>query len=109
MSELEPWLAGPRPTDSPGRHIPIATRRLVLARDNHTCRYCGAPATDLDHVWPWALYGTHDPTNLVAACELCNSMAGIKHFTEFVRKRLYILSERVKRELRLAREAASGT
>ena len=105
----EPWLYGPRPTDSPGRYIPIAIRRAVLARDGYLCRYCGEPATDIDHVWPWALYGSHDLTNLVASCELCNSIAGIKPFSEFVRKRLYILDERLKRELRLAREATSGT
>ena len=49
----------------------------VLRRDNHTCRYCGASAPDttltVDHVTPVALGGSHDPSNLVAACKDCNA------------------------------------
>ncbi|WP_331772923.1 HNH endonuclease (plasmid) [Embleya sp. NBC_00888] len=51
-------------------------RYEILRRDDHTCRYCGvkAPAVKLvvDHVVPQALGGTHEPSNLVAACEECN-------------------------------------
>lgn len=53
------------------------TRYEVLRRDNYACRYCGAsaPATPLtvDHVVPAALGGSDDPSNLVAACDACNS------------------------------------
>jgi len=53
------------------------TRYEVLRRDNHTCRYCGGKAPDVeltvDHVNPVALGGTDDPTNLVAACKDCNA------------------------------------
>lgn len=49
----------------------------VLRRDNHQCRYCGAAAPDVplvvDHVVPVALGGSDDPTNLVTACQDCNS------------------------------------
>ena len=49
----------------------------VFRRDNHTCRYCGATAPDVkltvDHVTPQVLGGTDDPTNLVTACQDCNS------------------------------------
>lgn len=49
----------------------------ILRRDNHTCRYCGASAPDVplrvDHVTPEALGGRTDPSNLVTACEPCNS------------------------------------
>lgn len=52
-------------------------RYEILRRDNHTCRYCGRTAPDVplrvDHVVPVALGGTDDPTNLVTACEPCNS------------------------------------
>lgn len=52
-------------------------RYEVLRRDNHTCRYCGGSAPDVkltvDHVVPQALGGSDDPTNLVTACEPCNS------------------------------------
>lgn len=49
----------------------------VLRRDNHTCRYCGTTAADtelhVDHVLPVALGGKDEPTNLVTACEPCNT------------------------------------
>lgn len=52
-------------------------RYEVLRRDNHACRYCGATAPDaplrVDHVTPVALGGSDAPTNLVTACEPCNS------------------------------------
>jgi hypothetical protein len=49
----------------------------IFRRDSHTCRYCGAtaPGTPLrvDHIVPVALGGTDHPSNLVTACEPCNS------------------------------------
>jgi hypothetical protein len=49
----------------------------ILRRDNHCCRYCGAKGPDVplrvDHVVPVALGGSDDPSNLVTACEPCNS------------------------------------
>jgi hypothetical protein len=52
-------------------------RYEVLRRDNHACRYCGASAPEakltVDHVVPVTLGGTDDPSNLVTACEPCNS------------------------------------
>lgn len=56
------------------------TRFEILRRDEHTCRYCGATAPDVilevDHVIPVALGGSDDPSNLVAACEDCNTGKG---------------------------------
>ena len=52
-------------------------RYEVLRRDNHTCRYCGASAPDVelhvDHVVPSSLGGPDEPSNLVASCEACNA------------------------------------
>lgn len=52
-------------------------RYEILRRDANTCRYCGAKAPDVplrvDHVTPVALGGSDHPTNLVTACEPCNS------------------------------------
>lgn len=52
-------------------------RYEVLRRDNFQCRYCGAAAPDakltVDHVTPTALGGSDDASNLVAACDPCNS------------------------------------
>lgn len=60
--------------------ISRSLRFEILRRDNHTCRYCGAKAPDVelqvDHVLPVALGGTNDPTNLTTACRDCNSGKG---------------------------------
>lgn len=52
-------------------------RYEILRRDDHTCRYCGARAPEVvltvDHVIPSALGGSDDPSNLVTACQPCNS------------------------------------
>lgn len=51
-------------------------RAEVLERDGRTCRYCGAPATEVDHKHPEALGGTDALANLLAACQLCNRVKG---------------------------------
>lgn len=49
----------------------------ILRRDGHACRYCGRTAPEVkltvDHVTPVALGGSDDPSNLVTACEPCNT------------------------------------
>lgn len=52
------------------------TRRAVLARDAHTCAYCAAPATTVDHVHPRAKGGRDSWDNVVAACASCNNRKG---------------------------------
>jgi 5-methylcytosine-specific restriction endonuclease McrA len=37
------------------------------------CAYCGAPATEIDHVIPISLGGTGERDNLVPACRRCNA------------------------------------
>lgn len=53
-------------------------RRIVLGRDDHTCEYCGAKATHVDHVYPVSRGGSNDLDNLVAACAPCNMSKGAK-------------------------------
>jgi hypothetical protein len=52
-------------------------RYEILRRDGFKCRYCGtvAAATELrvDHVIPDSLGGLSEPSNLVTACDPCNS------------------------------------
>lgn len=64
------------PADGPNR-ISKRLRYEVLNRDDHTCRYCGGRAPEVqltvDHVVPAALGGSNDPSNLVAACKGCNA------------------------------------
>jgi len=51
-------------------------RPKVLARDGHRCRYCGAHATEVDHITPVAHGGTSNLDNLAAACQPCNRSKG---------------------------------
>lgn len=52
-------------------------RFAILRRDRYTCHYCGArpPRVRLviDHVVPRNHGGTNDQSNLVTACDACNS------------------------------------
>ena len=50
-----------------------ANRRLVLESSNYICHYCGAHANTADHLQPVSKGGSHDLSNLVAACKTCNS------------------------------------
>lgn len=62
------------PTDKPSRHIPIAVRAEVFARDGEMCVYCGCAQGPfhLDHVMPLSRGGASDADNLVVACKTCN-------------------------------------
>ncbi len=92
---MSSWDTGPRlPTES--RYIPVSIRNFVMTRDEYICQYCGRTATDCDHVYPFANGGTNHPTNLVASCGTCNSIAGLRIFTEFMKKKMYILTRRTE-------------
>ena len=53
-------------------------RKLVLARDHHTCHYCQAHANSVDHIIAPSIAPERafDLDNLVAACTPCNSARG---------------------------------
>ena len=51
---------------------PPVTRRSVLRRDGGLCVYCSAPADTIDHVIPRSRGGTHEWSNVVAACKRDN-------------------------------------
>jgi 5-methylcytosine-specific restriction protein A len=72
---IKPWSRS-RPRRMPGGNG-WAWQRLrvrILLRDGYTCRYCGQPATVVDHVVGLARGGSDDPANLVASCKLCNEL-----------------------------------
>lgn len=53
-------------------------RFQIFRRDNFACRYCGRTADagavlEVDHIKPRAEGGEDHPTNLITACENCNS------------------------------------
>lgn len=49
-------------------------RSFIFNRSNSKCVYCGAKATEIDHVIPRANGGTNSVYNLVASCRICNQM-----------------------------------
>ena len=53
-------------------------RLIVLTRDAYICRWCGAPATTVDHIAPRIHHGGDDLGNLVAACGPCNYSRGAR-------------------------------
>jgi 5-methylcytosine-specific restriction endonuclease McrA len=63
------------------RQMPLPlTRRTVLARDQHTCQYCGTQpgksSLTVDHVIPRSKGGLTVWENVVAACAACNQRKG---------------------------------
>lgn len=51
----------------------VWSKRNVLARDKHTCQYCGDKADTIDHVHPRSKGGGNTWENTVAACKPCNT------------------------------------
>ncbi len=55
----------------------MMTRQNIFRRDNFTCVYCGVKENlTLDHVMPRSRGGKSSWTNLVTACQGCNSKKG---------------------------------
>ena len=55
-----------------------ALRLRILARDGHTCAYCGQAADTVDHILPVRKHPDQamNPENLISACRACNSKKG---------------------------------
>ncbi|PJO25141.1 hypothetical protein Y5A_000315 [Burkholderia glumae AU6208] len=60
-------------------------RAVVFARDDYTCRYCGARGVYLeaDHVVPLSRGGPTTEQNLVTSCRPCNRSKGAKLVEEW--------------------------
>lgn len=53
------------------------SRRAVLARDSHSCQYCGSRShLTIDHVVPRSRGGKSSWDNIVTSCAPCNSRKG---------------------------------
>lgn len=59
-------------------------RDQVLRDAGWQCEYCGAPATEVDHVVPVAKGGVDSLDNLVASCRQCNNKKSAKPLTVFL-------------------------
>ena len=53
-------------------------RLVVLDRDGWVCQWCGAPATEADHLGD----KVPDPSTMVASCKPCNARRGVKRANE---------------------------
>lgn len=63
------------------RHVPAAIRREIFKRDEAKCTNCGSKhALQIEHIVPFILGGTHEPSNLKLLCRSCNLRQGIKQF-----------------------------
>jgi len=62
------------------RPVPVLrpSRKSILARDDHSCQYCGEThgALTIDHVIPKDRGGGSDWDNLVCCCTKCNNIKG---------------------------------
>jgi 5-methylcytosine-specific restriction endonuclease McrA len=62
------------------KHEVKFTKRNVLVRDNHRCQYCGkkhaASKLTVDHIVPRTRGGRSSWTNVVTACNDCNTRKG---------------------------------
>lgn len=59
------------------------SRRVVLARDGHSCQYCGSTRyLTLDHVIPRSRGGSTSWDNVVTSCAQCNTRKGAHLPTE---------------------------
>lgn len=73
-------MFGPIGHARPSAEVWMRIRERIFARDDFTCRYCGARgiAMECDHVIPVAQGGAHDDSNLVTACRDCNRSKGAR-------------------------------
>lgn len=74
-------------------------KTTILKRDNYLCQYCGQDTTGIDHIIPANFKDDASPKNLVTCCSKCNSIGGHKIFKDFLDKKTYILSQRLKKKL----------
>lgn len=75
---------------------PNRNRSRLTVPDGALCSYCGAPATVMDHIYPWSaltdpeelaasgLVNQDDPRNLTPACQPCNMSKGAKPLVEWL-------------------------
>lgn len=67
------------------KHEPYS-RSALFSRWGGRCCYCDAEATSVDHVEPLG-YGGHDVvTNVVPACQPCNSSKGRRSLAEWAQQ-----------------------
>ena len=64
-------------------------RKFIFSKTKGKCSYCGAKATEIDHIIPRAKGGTDSTYNLTPACKKCNKLKdklSLKDFGKLVGK-----------------------
>jgi hypothetical protein len=80
-------------------------REEIYKAWDHSCGYCGAPATSLDHIVPRFRSGSSNSNNLLPSCQRCNSNKGsIKMETWYVTQAFYCESRMAKIQQWINRE-----
>ncbi|RKP51735.1 HNH endonuclease [Cohnella endophytica] len=59
-------------------------KRMILARDNNTCYFCGQFGDTIDHLLPRSKGGHTTPVNCVCACNECNQSKANTDLDEFL-------------------------
>jgi len=58
---------------SQSRYIPVATKKVVFARDGGMCQCCGgSQSLEYDHIMPFSCGGTSVVSNIQLLCLKCN-------------------------------------
>ncbi|MDU2239953.1 HNH endonuclease [Paenibacillus sp.] len=78
-------------------------RKTALKRDRHTCLWCGAPATTVDHIVPSSKGGSDLPHNLIASCSECNSKRGNRSAFRYLQEKRETVPHPLKLRYRLLR------
>ena len=72
-------------SDRPLAHEWRVIRKRIFERDDYTCQYCGSRGVRLecDHIYPVALGGGNEDSNLATACLSCNRSKRSKTLEEW--------------------------
>jgi hypothetical protein len=84
-------------------------REYLLEKYHRKCVYCGKENTPLqiEHVIPRAKGGSNRVSNLVLACESCNTKKGTRTIEDFLKKKPALL-QRIKRSLKVPLKDAAA-
>lgn len=89
----------------------LTRKELRAIRESGPCQYCGAKATETDHVHALANGGRHEPSNVIPVCQHCSRSKGAKdilswHRWDLVARALAMNVPAVQQELaRLSAQA----
>ena len=78
----------------------LAKRRFreeIYKSWDHCCGYCGTTATSLDHIIPRFKSGSSTRSNLLPACQKCNSTKGSSKMEEWYTEQEFFSNERLEK------------